>query len=237
VLQLPPLTRGVRLFLYGLVGAFVAQLVAENLLAFPAFALLGLSGQASIAWAWQWASYPFVDLVLPQGGLLLVKAVTLFFLYLMIAPFEARYGARRLWQLLSVATVAGALPAMAGGLLLGGLAGSVYGTQNLFLAALAAFAATVRGGRVMLFGAFAMEAWQLLLSVVIFATLFALMENSVLFWLSQMGAIGGGYGYAHWLTRPRRSGDSKGKKRRRGGPKLRVIDGGETEDERPRYLN
>lgn len=237
MLRLPPLYRGVRIVLFALAGAFVAQLVMQNVLGIPVARQLALTGGSTpLMWTWQSITYPLVDAIAGQASFLLTKVVMLFFLYAMLSPFEGRWGTWNLARLLLVATLVGAAAGIAViALWPGGVTGAAYGTTNWFLAALAVVAATDWGGRIAWFGAFAMEAWQALLTAVILALLFALVEGSLLHLASSVGAIAGAYAYGRWLLRPERP--AKKAKRRGRGPNLRVIDGGEASDERPRYLN
>jgi hypothetical protein len=242
--SLPPLTPWVRTLVLALGGAFVLQAVLESAIGVPLFGLLALDPQPAtpLVWVWQVLAYPFVW-PMGNGGVVLWAAISIFVVYLVLAGVELRFGLRRTAELGAGAVLGGAVPV----LLLGALwpagwlaARPIYGAHPLVLAAIAAFAMTVRGGQVYLFPLpIALKSWHLLGLVIGYSALVALIERNPFGLASDLGAIGAGVAYAAWLTRPRSRPKPKAKKARRNGDgsHLRVVEGGRQDDDGPRWLN
>ncbi|MCC6875629.1 MAG: rhomboid family intramembrane serine protease [Sandaracinaceae bacterium] len=246
-MRFPTLTPVVKRLLIALVACFVAQVGLERYAEVPIVRWLALSPAPSIGWAWQWLTQV---LVYPSGGgdSLLGFVVSLFFLYVMLSPFEERYGGARTAQLALAGTAGASVASMLLAVvlrLLGLRMGPVAGADALVLAALGAFAASVRDGRVLFLFAVPMKTWHLIalgLGLAVLRT-FSTGDPSVL--ATYAGAIVAGLLFVKWMLRPRRpekkKTDAPARKPRATGPQLRVIrGGGETEpddDDRPRWLN
>lgn len=237
--RFPRLTPAVRTLVLVLAGAFVASVIVEKILRWPAFYWLSLdpAPRGFVHWAWQGLTYVLVQ-PLTDGGVVLGTAISIFFAYLILAPFEERYGAKRTWQLILVAVLSGALPVMMLGLVWSGYFLPnyiVFGSRVLVLAGISAFAVTVRGGQIALFAVFPMKAWHLVAGEVVLSALMALIEENPFFFASALGAIFGGVFFARWMTRPRKR---PGRRVRANGPALKVLRGGFKDgDDPPRWLN
>lgn len=198
----PKLTPFVRKLLIVLFGCFVVELIVENWVGFSVYSLLALStNSVSIPSLWQIVTHVFVQTPNPQGVSSLI--FELLFLWLIVSPFEERYGTLRTAQLCFFAALASASSALLVGLW---LRQSVVlsGASSLSLAGVCALALSTRADRILLFGVFPMRPKHLIwLTVGLSALVFLASANAVSF-AASLGAIAAGVGFIRWMMRPRR---------------------------------
>lgn len=229
--QFPRLTPLTKKLLIGLAAAFVLQAILEIWIGQQIFEALALQvTPPTIAALWQLLTHV---VVVPIGpGALLPFMVNMLFLWLILAPFESRFGSTRTWQLCLVAQLGYGLVGMVGGALLGGA--PLFGASSWLLGAIAAFAASLpKDGMLSFFGLFSMRPPQLIMLMVGLSLLSFLLSQNFAGLFADLGAIGAGVLFIHWLRRPSKPRKKKKKKpaNNRG---FELIQGG---DERPKYLN
>lgn len=229
----PPLTPVVKKLIITLFCAFVLELLLENFAGIPVIATLAFDpidlGPLSVV---QLVSYVLVQRKTEVMGLL----IDLFFMWLIISPFESAFGRRHTIEL----CLAGAL----GGSLAAGLLAQVaplpgwmlLGSHTIAYAGMAAMAQVMGAGRtILLFGVMPMTSRQLLLVLAGFSLLSFLATRDHLMLASSLGAMAAGIGYVKYMSRaPRPSSRSK-----RPSTRFRVVRGGGGRDDsdRPKWLN
>lgn len=233
----PPLTRFTKLVMGVLFGAFVALAIAQGVTGVPFAAVLALDTRVvGLHTAWQFFAWP---LVIPFGdGAILDAALALFFAYLIISPFDARYGARNALALLGWCTVGAGVGALVGGLLLGTLIGHgtdpLYGSSPVLWGVLIGGLFASPGDRVMVFGRFEAKRWQLLLAVLVFSIFPVLQTRGAVMasFYGTWGAVGAAVLWARIFSAPKRTMRKPPAKRP---AHLRVIEGGR--EEPPKVLH
>jgi membrane associated rhomboid family serine protease len=235
VFRFPPLTPAVRTLLIALGSLFVLEAILQNFVGVPVFQLLSLNTTAlSPATAWQLFTHVLV--VPPEPQYVFSLVVGLAFIWLILAPFEARYGQDRVVQLTLVSAVAAGVPALAAGLVMPSAAGPLAGPATITLAAISGYAVMLPAhAEVSFFGIFPMRAKHLIGVVIGFSVLMFLTRPNVAQLAADLGAIGGGVGFCKlWMQRPPRRRKSSGP---RGPVKLHAVRN-EDEDKGPkRWLN
>lgn len=232
----PRLTRFVRAFLIAIFAMFVLELILQRWARIPVFELLALQpADLGIQTIWQVLTNVLVEPPVAEavGSFLL----GMFFLWLMLSPFEERFGPVRTAQLTLVSVLSASLPAVVLGLIgLAPVGAFLCGTTSVSLAALAAFAQMQRGGTIYLFAVLPLKAWWVLGFSVVYALMIFLADGNSVRLVGSLGAIGGGVLFVRWMMRPRRP--KKGPPPRKGSP-LRVVRGGlvDPDSDRPKYLN
>jgi len=224
VFRFPPLTPFVKKLLIALFAIFVIVAIAQNFLGLPVVAWLALdTTQLSLATLWQ----PFTHVLVMPPREVFPLLISLLFIWLILPPFEERYGATRAFQL----TVAGSLCAAALGLLVGMIlpdwSGPIAGPGPITLAAMSAYAVLLPpNAQISFFGVIPMQARQLLWVIVGFSVLSFLVSRNAAALGSEVGAIGAGIAFVKWWMQrpPRRRTFTK--KPGKGG-KLRVVRGDE----------
>lgn len=237
MLRFPPLTPAVRALLIALSSLFVLGAVLQNFLDVPIYYWLALSTR-SLSPATLWQLITHVMVVPPDPGVLFSFALSLLFIWLILAPFEARYGQARVLQLTLVSAVSSAIPALLVGQFFPNFAGSLAGPHTITLAAIAGYAATLPPQAEMsFFGVLPMRAKHLMAIIVAFSVIGFLTTRNAAQLAADFGAIGGGVLFCkYWLHRTPSYKPRKG----RGGPKLRAIPGGNDRDSNgdpKRWLN
>jgi membrane associated rhomboid family serine protease len=226
---LPRLGTVVRNLIAGLCAAYVAQLVLHNWLDVPIVALLALS--PGVFAPWQLVTYVLVDLS-PPGWFLL----GLLFLYWSLSRFESDFGPKRTLQLCAVSVLAASVPVWLLGFALPG-SPLLAGSTPLWYGGMAATTWLYRDQPMSLFGAVTMTARNVLYLLLAISVLGFLFDRNHTQFVGTLGAMAGGIAFVRWLQRPpkRRKAPSKPPSRRPSG--LRVIEGGQNGDERPKWLN
>ncbi|GAB5542675.1 MAG: hypothetical protein SangKO_024350 [Sandaracinaceae bacterium] len=242
--QFPRLTPTVKKLLIFLGVSFVTVAIVENVGGFPLFELgaLNVGFMEGNAWMLAWQPFTYWMVWPPQPAALIGFAITLLMIYFFLSAFEESFGAKRTLQLTGVGVLAGAAGCLALGALLSVMGVSVQvfppsGAGVVAAAAFGAFPVIFRGREILLFPLMIpLKAWTALAIGIGISALMAVLAKDPFVLAEQAAAIAAGVGFAKWITRPRTpSGASPKKKKRRSGPDLRVVRGGD--DEPPRYLN
>lgn len=202
---------------------------------FPIFNLLALdASNLGIATIWQIFTYVLVD----HPSAVMSMLIGLLFIWLILSPFEIAFGSLHTMRLCLVAIGSASITAVCVHLFLAGFSfgpSGLWGSHPIAYAGMAAMATTVKGRRVSLFGMFSMTSNQLILLLVGFSLLFFLASKNLAMLTGSLGSIGGGIAYVHWMSRPRRYSRKRSKK---GTPPFEVIDGGQSERNKPpKWMN
>ncbi len=238
MLRFPPLTPAVRTLLIALIGLFVLGAILGNFVGVPVFELLSLTTtRITPATGWQMFTHVFA-LPYQQPGIEFSLLISLLFIWLILAPFEARYGQARVWQLVAVSAVSAGIPALLTGLVLPSMAGRLAGPATITLAAIAGYVVMLpEHAEVSFFGMFPMRTKHLMLLVVGLSVVRFLTSRDAAQLAADFGAIAGGIAFCRWMLRaPRRK--VKRPSGVRGGGRLHAIKGGGAGDKDPkRWLN
>lgn len=251
VFRFPPLTPFTKKLLIALSATFVTALLLTRVAGIPVVQLLALlpAGEGlGIHTAWQLFTYPLVGV--PSSGGVIGLIISLVFLWLMMAPFEARFGARTAAQLCIVATLASGLVFIPASMVLP--AHALIGPSPLFLGVIGAMAASVPSNAQMsFFGVLPMTPKTLVLVFFGLTALMNIADGNFAGVAADAAAIGSGILFMRWwmnrLVRPDKpkkakppNGGGRGRRVRR----FEVIEGGggtqdsdDGEDSRPRWLN
>lgn len=209
-----------------LLVCYVTDLVLQRTVGFSLSNLLALSpGQP---WVWQLVTYVFVDLNSPIGFM-----VGLLFVWWALSPFEIAYGSTRTLQLCLATVLAASIPAWLFGFVMHSPA--LFGSNVLVYAGLAAQTWPQRDQQTSFFGIISMTGRQFLWLLVGISVLMFLYYPDHTRLIADLSAIAGGIGFIRWIKRPRTP-----KVTRKPSPKPRtfkVIQGGGSEDDRPKWLN
>jgi membrane associated rhomboid family serine protease len=222
VLRFPPLTPAVRALLIALLSLFVVEAVLQNFLGVPVFELLALHTRGlSVATAWQLFTHVLV--VPPVPGSVFALALSLVFIWLILAPFEARYGRDRVVQLAVVSAVGAGVPALLIGQIAPRMAGDLAGPATITLAAISAYAAILPPhAEVSFFGVLPMRAQHLIGIVIALSVLGFLTTRDAAQLAADLGAIASGVGFCKlWMQRPSRPKPRRNPPRK--APHLRAV--------------
>lgn len=232
----PPLTPVVRAILVVLLSSFVLQTLLEAMSGVPVFESLALSVDPGLHTLWQWATYVLVEY--PTERAVLNRALTLFFVYLWLAPVELEHGRNRTLGLAAAGVVGGALLAGVFGFVVPQLAVPLAGGSTITWACIAALAVRTRGAPLNWFLLPSMNAWALAGVFLVYEALQCAWMGTPTPLLSSIGAFAAGILYTRHIERPSRPAKKPGGGGKRRGPShLSVIHGGQSDDERPRWLN
>ncbi|MDB4972765.1 MAG: hypothetical protein JWN48_1106 [Myxococcaceae bacterium] len=231
--RLPPLTPFVKSLLIALFALFVLVAVAKNFIGIDLVTLFALqTHRLSLATVWQLFTYV---LIVPPTAVLPFLLSGLF-IWLILPPFEERYGATRVLQLAIAATLASGVLALLVGLALPSMAAPIAGPQTITLGAMSAYAVLLpRNAEINFFGVLPIKSQQLLWVIIGFSLLGFLVSPNVTSLASDLGAIGAGVAFVKWwMQRPPRRRTFQRKPGKAG--KLRVVG---RDDDRPGggYLN
>ena len=225
--RLPPLTPLVKKLLIALAAIFVFTAIAQNFAGIPVVPLFALNTQVlSVATLWQ----IFTNVLVQSPTAVFPLFLNLLFIWLILPPFEDRYGSSRVLQLILITTVCSSLMALLCGLLLPHLSARLEGPGPITLGAISAYAVLLPPhAEVNFFGVLPMQSKHLLLVVVALSLLGFLTSLNATSLASDLGAIGGGIAFVKWwMQRPPRRRTFQ---RKPGKPsKLRVVG---RESERP----
>ncbi len=237
--RLPPLTPFIRSLLIALMALFVAEAILENFLDVPVFRLLALNPSVlSVQTAWQ--AFTHILVVPAQPNSIFSLLLSMLFIWWIMAPFESRYGRTRVIQLCLVAALSAALGAIAAGQIAPAYSSLVFGPQTITLCGMCAYAMLLPPhAELSFFGMFQMRPMQLIYVVAGLSLLGFLTSKNAAQLAADLGAIGGGIGFAKWwmLRAPRRKIFGGGKPKKRGGPKLKVIKGEGNGEDPKSWLN
>jgi membrane associated rhomboid family serine protease len=232
VFSFPPLTPVVKKLIITLFCAFVLELLLENFAQIPVIKTLAFDpvdlGPLSLI---QLVSYVLIQNPREVMGLIL----DLFFMWLIISPFESAFGRRHTLEL----AVAGALGGSLTALLVAQVAPIpgwlLLGSHTIAYAGMAAMAQVMGAGRkILLFGVVPMTSRQLLLVLAGFSLLSFLATRDHLMLASSLGSMLAGLGYVKYMSRAPRPSS-----RKRPSTRFRVVRGGGGRDDsdRPKWLN
>jgi membrane associated rhomboid family serine protease len=221
VFRLPPLTPFVKKLLIALFAIFVIVAIAQNFLGVPLVAWLALDTTSlSVATLWQ----PFTHVLVMPPRDVFPLLISLLFIWLILPPFEERYGAARVFQLTVLASVSAAVLGLLVGLMLPQYSGPIAGPGPITLAAMSAYAVLLPpNAQISFFGVIPMQARQLLWVIVGFSVLSFLVSPNAAALASEVGAIGAGIVFVKWWMQrpPRRRTFTR--KPGKGPSKLRVV--------------
>lgn len=230
--QFPPLTPVVKKLIITLFCAFVLELLLENFAGVPVIQTLAFDpndvGPLSLV---QLVSYVLIQNPREVFGLL----IDLFFMWLIISPFESAFGRRHTIELALAGTLGGSLAALLVAQLLPIPGWRLLGSHTIAYAGMAAMAVVIGGGRkILLFGVVPMTSRQLLLVLAGFSLLSYLATRDHLQLASSLGAMAAGIGYVKYMSRAPRPSS-----RKRPATRFRVVRGGGGRDDsdRPKWLN
>ena len=231
--RFPPLTPFVKKLLIALFGAWILQIILQNWAGVPMFEFLALStARPGVNTLWQLGTHVFAFPTGPQAVFSML--IVLLFLWLMLAPFEQRFGEKRTIQLCVVAALSSAVLALIVGLIVPSPS-ALYGAQAILLGSIAAFAWSYRGqGRMSFFGVIDMKPVHIIYLVLALSALMFITSGDAVALAADIGAIGGGMAFIEWLRRPpgkRR----RGKRRKKKKSDFDVVQGGRADE--PRWLN
>ena len=231
--RFPPLTPFVKKLLIALFATYVLQILLGNWAGVPLFNLLALdTSQLGLHTLWQLGTYVFAADTGP--GYVFPMLITLLFMWLMLAPFEQRFGGKRALQLCLASALASAVLALLVGLALPGTR-PIFGAGALVLGTLAAFAWSYRGqGRLNFFGMVDMKPVHIIYLALGLSLLMFITSGQAESLAADLGAIGGGMGFIEYLRRPPRK-RRKPKRRTKRPRDLTTIQGGR--EDKPRWLN
>ncbi len=230
--RFPPLTPFVKKLLIALFATWIAQILLQNWGGVPMFQVLALdTGHPGVQTLWQLGTHVFAFPTGPQAVFSML--IMLLFLWLMLAPFEQRFGQKRTIQLCVAAVLSSSVLA----LLVGALVpqpSALYGAQAILLASISAFAWSYRGqGRMSFFGVVEMKPVHIIYLVLALSALMFITSGDAVALAADLGAIGGGIAFIEWLRRP----PSRKRRLSRKKPKrdFDVVKGGRSDE--PRWLN
>lgn len=230
--RLPPLTPYVRVMLIALLTIFVLAAILENFAGIPVVAWLELETQL-ITPLTPLQLLTHVWVMRPDPNAVFWLALSCYFLWLIFAPFEARYGQRRAIELTLVAAVSAGIPALATGLLAPRFAAPLAGPQTVTLCAICAYAALLpRHAEVSFFG-WSLTPRHLLWVILGFSFIGFVTSRNAAALAADLGAIAGGMAFVkYWMQRPppRRSV-------KKGGGRLHVVRSDKDEPGPGRWLN
>lgn len=201
--RLPPLTPFVRALLISLAAIFVFTALAQNFAGIPVIPLFALNTQVlSVATLWQL----FTNVLVQSPTAVFPLFLNLLFIWLILPPFEERYGRTRVLQLALLVTLCSSVAALAVGLAMPQYAARLEGPGPITLGAICAYAVLLPPhAEVSFFGVLPMQSKHLLWVVVGLSLLGFLTSLNATSLASDLGAIGGGIAFVKWwMQRPPR---------------------------------
>lgn len=212
--RLPPLTPFVKNLLITLSAIFVLTALLQNFAGIPVIGVFALDPDVlSPATVWQ----IFTNVLVQSPTQLFPLLLNLLFIWLILPPFEDRYGKGRVIQLSILATICSSLLTLLVGQLLPGYAMRIEGPGPITLAAISAYAVLLPPhAEVSFFGVLPMQSKHLLWVVVGLSVLGFITSLNLTSLASDFGAIGAGIGFVKWWMHrppPRRSFQRKGSAR------------------------
>lgn len=231
--RLPPLTPLVRVLLITLAGLFVLFAILNNFLQVPVIELFILDPRhITPLTALQLFTHVWVQP--PDPNAVFWLAFSGYFMWLILAPFEERYGKQRLLQLVLLSAPAAAVPALLAGQLLPHFAGPIMGPQTITLCAISAYAALLPQHAEVSFFGIPLRPKHLLLVLLGFSAIGFLTTRNAASLAADVGAMGAGIAFVrYWMQRP----PPRKSKKRGGSSKLRVVGGRDDESGPKRWLN
>lgn len=242
--RFPPLTPLCKWLLIVLCVAYVTLVIAVNWLGagWLVEALL-LSPSLGLHTLWQPITFPLVQPTGPDGMFSFV--VSLVFFWWVVAPFEQSFGIRHTVRLLAFTSLATSAAVVLVGTLLSLAsdpaspflaAGPLFGVSVHWLSVMAAFAWSMRfKGPLNLFGVLSLKATTVIYLLLGWSVLHFLTSRDMTNLVADVAAVGIGIFYIEVLSRPpRKSAPPKPKK---SGASLRLVTGGKSDEDPPKWLN
>jgi membrane associated rhomboid family serine protease len=238
VFSFPPLTPVVKKLIIALFSAFVIELLLENFAGLPVSALLSLDpvhlGPLSLL-----QIFTYVVIEDPRGVMSML--IGLFFMWLILSPFESAFGRKHTLELMLAGTLGAAFAVIAIAQVAGIPGYRLYGSYPIAYAGMAAMTQVMRGGRMLFFGVLPMTSRQLLLVLAGLSLLQFLASRDHLTLAGSLGAMIAGAGYVRYMARAPRPSQPK----RSPNTRLRVVRGGgsgsgsrdDGDSDRPKWLN
>jgi membrane associated rhomboid family serine protease len=232
----PPLTPVIRAMLIVLFGSFVVQSIVEGVFRLQLSDWLALHMEIGIPLAWQWATYPLIEM--PGPSAVVARGIDLLLIYSFGSYVESHLGRNRSLQLFLVSIVGGAVLPFVFGLLFPAVSIPLMGATVITWALMGAFAVITRGAPVGFFLMPTMSAWYFIGIFLVIVGLQSMWAQTPIPLLTSLSAVASGILFARWLEqRPPRPKKGNPPRRRNGAPHLSVITGGQASDDRPRWLN
>jgi membrane associated rhomboid family serine protease len=232
VFRLPPLTPLVRTLLIILAGLFVLFAILENFVGLRILELLMLEPRALTPLT-PVQLFTHVWIQPPAPNAVFWLAFSGYFLWLILAPFEERYGKRRLLELVLLSGPSAGLPALLVGQILPNLAGTITGPQTITLCALSAYAVLLPPYADVSFFGIMLRPKHLLWVLLAFSAIGFLTTRNAASLAADVGAMGGGIAFVkYWMQRP-----PPRKSKKRAASKFRVVGGKDDESGPKRWLN
>ncbi|MCA9581370.1 MAG: rhomboid family intramembrane serine protease [Myxococcales bacterium] len=235
--RFPPLTPLLKQTLIGLLVTFVGLAILEVWVEVRVFGLLALyPARPGVHTLWQLFTFPFV--YPPGPNSVLGFLIQLLFLWLILAPFELRFGPKRTVQLCLGASIAGGAVAVFVGLFLP-IDVPVYGTNPWLLAGITALAMTLpKDATLSFFGVIPMKRDHLIYLILGLSVLSFLLSKNWISLVVDLTSVAVGALFIPWSRRPQGKRPRPKKPSAKGTGGLRVIQGGnDDDDDRPKYLN
>lgn len=235
VFSMPPLTPLVKKLVIGLLVAFVLELILLNFLNINVLGLLALwpndLGPLTLI---QLVTYVLVEGPNPP----IMMLIGLFFMWLILSPFEVTFGSRHTLELVLCGTVGASLAVV----LVAQIAPDprpFLGSHPIAYAGMAAMTQVVPTGRIMFFGVLPMTPKTLLLLLGGLSILQYLFDKNHLMLVGSLSAMAAGIGYVRYMARAPRP------RKRSSPPRFRVLRGGgggggggnDGDSDRPKWLN
>ncbi len=232
---MPPLTPLVKKLIIGLLVAFVFELILQNFLSVPVIQWLALDpielGPLTLL---QLFTYPLIE-----GPSPLAMLIGLFFMWLILSPFEVTFGSRHTLELVACGVIGAGLTVIIVAQILPMPQYRFFGSHPIAYAGMAAMTQVVRSGRIMFFGVLPMTSQTLLLVLGGLSLLQFLATKDHLMLAGSLGAMAAGIGYVRYMART-----PKSPRKRSSPPRFRVLRGGGGNDggndgdsDRPKWLN
>jgi membrane associated rhomboid family serine protease len=237
VFSVPPLTPFVKKLLIVLFSAVILELILQNFVGIDVIGLLALDPvQLSPLTPLQLFSYVLIE----RMSSALQWLIGLFFMWLILSPFEQAFGARHTFQLALAGTLAGSLGVVIAAQLAPIPGYVLAGSYTIAYAGIAAMTQVMRGARMSFFGVLPMTSQQLLTLLFVIAGVQYLLSRDHLGLVATLASILAGGGYVRYMARPRRRSPPK---RPGAGTRFRVLrgggggGGGSSDSDRPKWLN
>lgn len=233
---MPPLTPLVKKLVIGLLVAFVLELILHNFLNINVMAVLALwpndLGPLTLI---QLVTYAIVEGPNPP----IMMLIGLFFMWLILSPFEVTFGSRHTLELVLCGTLGASLAVV----LVAQVAPDprpFLGSHPIAYAGMAAMTQVIPSGRIMFFGVLPMTPRTLLLLLGGLSFLQYLFDKNHLMLVGSLSAMAAGIGYVRYMARAPRTP----RKKRNVPPRFRVLRGGgsggggnDGDSDRPKWLN
>lgn len=231
----PPLTPVVRAMLIVLFASFVVQSLVEGAFGIQTSDWLALHNDIGLPLAWQWATYPLVEA--PGPSAVFARGIDLLLIYMFGAYVESHLGRNRTIQLVLVSIVGGAILPFVFGVLFPAFSIPLMGGTVITWALLGAFAVITRGAPVGFFMMPNLSAWAAIGIFLVIVALQSMWARTPVPLLAAISALVTGVLFMRWIERRPPKAKKNNPPRRRGASHLSVIPGGQSDDDRPRWLN